>query len=201
MGKGDALFDPATGERKYLNREERRAFFQATLLEEADVKYYCQLIYYTGCRTSEALQLSPARLDYSSNMITFRNLKQGKDRNGIEIVRYRQNELPESYLHELQGVYGILKRQKSKAAAKAPLWGFTDRTGYNYVTRVMAKAGITGSKATPRGLRHSMGVSLVLAKVPVSTVQRVLGHASISNTIIYLDVIEDERREMVSQVW
>ena len=82
-----------------------------------------------------------------------------------------------------------------------PVWKFTERTAYNYVTRVMAKANITGKAASPRGLRHSMGVSLAMAKVPVSTIQQVLGHASIANTMIYLDVVDDERRELVSQVW
>jgi len=33
------LTDPVTGHRKYLNREERKAFFAATQLQEAKVKY------------------------------------------------------------------------------------------------------------------------------------------------------------------
>lgn len=201
MPRQSPLLDLTTGERKYLNHDERKAFFQATLLEEADVKYYCQFLYYTGCRVSEGLQITPARLDYGNKTATIRSLKQGTDRHGKEIIRYRVNELPESYLHELQGVYSILKHQKSAKAASEPLWKFTDRTAYNYVTRVMKKAGITGKMASPRGLRHSMGVSLALNKVPLNTIQRVLGHASVNNTMVYLDVIEDERRQLISQVW
>lgn len=195
------LIDSKSGERKYLNRDERKAFLAATQLEEAKVKYYCQLLYYTGCRVAEGLQLSPTLLDYSSRTVTFRTLKQGKDKNNNDITRHRVNELPEAYMNELQGVYGILKKQKSAKLATLPIWDFTERTAYNYVTRVMANAGITGRAASPRGLRHSMGVSLAMAKVPVGTIQQVLGHASITNTMIYLDVVDDERRQLVSQVW
>lgn len=194
------LFDIKTGERKYLNREEREAFFKATLLEEAHVKYYCQLLYYTGCRLSEALEVTPERFDYAEKGVVFRTLKQGTDKEGNPIIRYRFNELPETYLNEIQGIYGILRKQGSKAGA-LPLWDYTDRTARTYVKQVMAKAGITGKKATPRGLRHSMGVILALNKVPANTIKNVLGHAAIKNTLIYLEIIDDERRELVSQVW
>lgn len=200
MALSKELFDIKTGERKYLNREEREAFFKATLLEEAHVKYYCQLLYYTGCRLSEALEVTAERFDYTQKGVVFRTLKQGKDKDGNPIIRYRFNELPETYMNEIQGIYGILRKQGTKAGA-LPLWDFTDRTARTYVKRVMAKAGVTGKKATPRGLRHSMGVILALNKVPANTIKNVLGHAAIKNTLIYLEIIDDERRELVSQVW
>ena len=201
MKAQESLFDEETGERKYLDPQERRAFFAATQLEEADAKYFCQMLYFTGCRLNEALQVTPRRLDYSSHQVRFRTLKQGRDKDEKPIIRNRNNELPEGYLNELQGVYSILKKQKGKKAAVKPLWGFTDRTGRNYVYRVMEKAGITGLKATPKGLRHSMGVSLALNKVPATTIQKVLGHRRIQSTFIYLNVVGDERRQLVSQVW
>ncbi|WP_157976255.1 tyrosine-type recombinase/integrase [Lewinella sp. IMCC34191] len=71
----------------------------------------------------------------------------------------------------------------------------------NYVADVMRAAGITGKKATSRGLRHSMGVMLAMEKAPVSVIQKVLGHASVKNTMIYLDILDDERRQLISQVW
>ena len=194
------LFDVATGERKYLNREERKAFFEATLLEEAHIKYYCQLLYYTGCRLSEALEVTPDRFDYAQKGVILRTLKQGNDQHGEPIIRHRFNELPKTYLEEIQGIYGILRKQGGKTG-QVPLWSFSDRTARTYVKQIMEKAGITGRKATARGLRHSMGVILALNKVPANTIKNVLGHAAIKNTMIYLDIIEDERRELVSQVW
>ena len=196
------LYDIKTGERKYLNKEERLAFFKATLLEEANIKYYCQLLYYTGCRLSEGLELTPDKFDYSQKGAVIRTLKQGKDKDDKPIIRYRFNELPETYLHEIQGVYNILKKQKSdKKKDKAQIWNFSDRSARTYVKQIMAKAGITGAKATPRGLRHSIGVMLAVNKVPINVIQTVLGHARIQNTMIYMQVVEEERRNLVSQVW
>lgn len=200
MSLPSELYDLETGERKYLNKEERAAFFDATLLEEAKVKYYCQMIYYTGCRLSEALEVFPDRFDYSEKGVIFRTLKQGKDKNDKPIIRHRFNELPETYLHELQGVYRILKH-KGKETGKQPIWDFSDRTARTYVKQVMDKAGIGGIKSTARGLRHSMGVALALNNVPVNTIKKLLGHKSINNTMIYLEIVELERRELVSRVW
>jgi integrase len=194
------LTDSVTGHRKYLNKEERKAFFTATQLQEAKIKYLSQFIYYTGCRLSEALEVTPARLDYANKTVTIRTLKQGT-RNGEQVIRYRSNELPESFLNELQGVYNMLKLQGSPKTSDRPLWPVTDRTARKYVKQVMEVAEIVGKHATPRGLRHSMGVSLAMNKVPANIIQKVLGHASEANTMVYLDVVQDERRELVSQVW
>ncbi len=201
MASLDTLIDPRSGERKYLNAEERRAFLEGTLLKEANRKYYCQLLYFTGCRVAEGLQVTPRRLDYADRSVGFQTLKQGKDAAGEQRTRYRSNELPEAYLQELQGVYSILKRKKSAKQADVRIWGFTERTAYNYVTEVMAEVGITGPGASPKGLRHGMGVALAMNGVPATVVQKVLGHSRIENTLIYLELVGREKRELVSRVW
>ena len=195
------LKDPTTGERKYLDREERRAFLDATQQQEPRKKYYCQLLYYTGCRLSEALAVSYNNFDFQRYYVTIRTLKQGT-RDGQPVERYRDNELPESYLHEIQGFYATIRgRRRHQIVATEPLWSISDRMARHYVADVMAAAGITGRKATSRGLRHSMGVMLAMEKVPVSVIQKVLGHSSVKNTMIYLDILDDERRQLISQVW
>lgn len=65
----------------------------------------------------------------------------------------------------------------------------------------MERASIEGTKATPRGLRHSMGVMLAMNKVPANIIQNVLGHSNIKNTLIYMEIVEQERRSLVSQIW
>jgi site-specific recombinase XerD len=194
------LIDPETRERKYLDRAERQAFLEATKQQEAKKKYYCQLLYYTGCRLSEALEVSYDKLNFEEGFVQFRTLKQ-KKRSGTPAGN-RFNELPASFLNEIQGFYATVRGRRPHAKASAePLWPISDRQARNYVTEVMAAAGITGKKASSRGLRHSMGVMLAIDKVPVNVIQEVLGHASIRNTMIYLDIVGDERRQMVSQTW
>lgn len=195
------LYDLASGERKYLNREERSAFLKATQLQEQKTKFYCQLLYYTGCRLSEALEVSFDRFDYDKKGVMIRTLKQGS-RDGRPVERYRFNELPESYLNELRGFFMAMRgKRRQEAAAAERLWPVSTRMANNYVATVMQAAGIAGKKASSRGLRHSMGVMLALEKVPVSVIRKVLGHAAIKNTLIYLDIIEDDRRDLVAQIW
>ena len=190
------LIDPKTGERKYLNREERKAFKEALRHKKPDVKFYCLMLYYTGCRLSEALEVSPNRLDYAERHVILRTLKQAKGRQET----YRLVELPEEYLTSLQDVYEA-KSKKGIRAGEKPLWNFSSRTAQNHVKSVMKEAGITGKKASSRGLRHSMGVMLALDKVPANVIQNILGHAAIKNTLIYLQVIGEERRQMISGTW
>ena len=196
-----ALFDAKTGERKYLNEAERKAFLGATSYEERDVKFFCRFLYYTGARTNEALSIAPRSIDFSQKGVVIRTLKQGKDEAGNDKNRYRFIELPDTFLENFNDNYEIQKKQNVQKQRDIKIWKFTDRTGHNYVKKVMAKAGITGRKACPRGLRHALGVALVLNRVPLPRVQEWLGHANIKNTEIYTYVIGDERREMMARIW
>jgi integrase len=45
-----------------------------------------------------------------------------------------------------------------------------------------------------------MGVMLARERIPVNVIQKVLGHASVKNTMIYLNILDDERRQLVSQI-
>ena len=190
------LIDAYTGERKYLNREERKAFKNAAAFMEPNICTYCMMIYYTGCRLSEALEVTPDRLDYDDRRVLIRTLKQNPERKD----KYRLIELPQSYLATLESLYKARTRQGTRTSKKR-LWSFTDRTGQNYIKKVMNAAGIEGKKATSRGLRHSMGVMLALDKVPAGVIQDILGHTSAESTLIYMQVLGEDRRGLISKVW
>lgn len=190
------LIDIYTGERKYLNREERHAFKEAATFMEPDIRTFCLMIYYTGCRLSEALEVTPDKLDYDGRRVLIRTLKQNPDRKD----KYRLVELPEAYLGDLQSLYKARDRKGTKSGKKR-LWSFTDRTGQNYIKKVMDAAGIEGRKATSRGLRHSMGVMLALDKVPANVIQDILGHTSAESTLIYMQVLGEDRRGLIANVW
>ena len=51
------------GGRKYLTADERRAFLAATDRAPRDVRAFCHLLAWTGCRISEALALTAERVD------------------------------------------------------------------------------------------------------------------------------------------
>ena len=58
----------------------------------------------------------------------------------------------------------------------------------------MEGAGIVGRHACPRGLRHGFGVGTLQAGVPLTLVQRWLGHARLTTTAIYAEVSGPEER-------
>ena len=69
------------------------------------------------------------------------------------------------------------------------------------VKSVMEAAGIVGSQACPKGLRHGFGIACAEKNVPVSLIRQWLGHASIETTMIYLDAVGKEEREFAKRTW
>ena len=63
------LFDLA-GNRLYLNADERRSFMAASRQARPEVRTFCETLHYTGCRISEALEITPKRVDLSAGQIT-----------------------------------------------------------------------------------------------------------------------------------
>lgn len=68
------LFDQA-GNRKYLTADERRAFLKAADRAPREVRTFCHLLRFSGCRISEALALTCDRIDFANGTVTFESLK------------------------------------------------------------------------------------------------------------------------------
>ena len=75
---------------------------------------------------------------------------------------------------------------------------FTGTCGCN---PIMARAGIAGPQASPKGLRHGFGVACIEKGIPLNLVQRWLGHAQLSTTAIYADVVGEEERHIAARLW
>lgn len=74
-------------------------------------------------------------------------------------------------------------------------------TAYRHVTSVMSSAGIVGTHASPKGLRHTFGVNAVQSGVPLNMLQRWLGHADIKTTSIYANALGPEERAIACKMW
>ena len=185
----------AEGKRKYLNAEELDRFIAAAIKQErAHVRTLCLVLAHTGCRISEALNLTTASIDIGEGAITFRTLKQrGK-------VRYRSVPVPESTLDALELVHGVRKAQRSKKPPVS-LWSWGRTQAYNHVKEVMDSAEVHGLHATPKGLRHGFGVRTIQKTRNPRLVQKWLGHASLETSTIYMDVIDQEEKEAARGMW
>jgi integrase len=177
------------GKRKYLNHLERRAFLRV-IQQEPDAlrRAFCLTLFYTGCRISEALNLTAERIDLSGKAVVFETLKQRKK--GC----FRAVPIPDSLV-------ALLRQVLTDIAATARVWSFSRATAYRLVTGYMAQAGIAGGMACPKGFRHGFAVACLSQKIPLPTVQKWLGHARLETTAIYLQVSGDEERELAKRLW
>ena len=181
------------GGRKYLTAEERRAFLAAADRAPRDVRAFCHLLAWSGCRISEALALTTERVDVAGAAITFESLK--KRRRGV----FRVVPIPPELATMLDLVFGL--RERRGAAKRELLWPWSRATAWRRAKEVLSAAGVAGLHASPKGLRHGLGVNAVGQGVPLNLVQRWLGHAQLSTTAIYAEAVGEEERAIAARMW
>ncbi len=181
------------GQRKYLNTGERTRFLDATRRAPAEVRTFCLMLAHTGCRISEALNLTAADIQPESGCVSIRCLK----KRGKVVVR--EVPVPRPFLTELERVHHL--RQALTTSSNAALWGWGRTTAWRLVKEVMAEAGLNRLAASPKGLRHGFGVHAVCSGVPLNLVQKWLGHADIATTAIYANALGPEEREIAARMW
>jgi site-specific recombinase XerD len=177
------------GQRKYLNSDERARFLVAAQRVSPEVRTFCLTLVYTGCRVSEALNLTGADIELTSGLIAIRSLKKR------HVVAVREIPVPSSLLDELAEVHSL------SAMVSYRLWPWGRTRGWQAVKRVMNEAGISSLPASPKGLRHAFGVHAVLSGVPLNLIQKWLGHADIATTAIYTNVLGPEERRVAERMW
>lgn len=180
------LFD-ADGGRRYLSGRELRRFLKEARRRDALTCAFCTLLAFTGCRISEALALTPQRLDTATGCVVFRTLKRRK-------VLFRAIPVPPDLMASL------LKITK-KRAAHDTLWPWSRPTAWRRVKAVMDAAGICGPQAMPKGLRHGFGVANAEENVPMATTQKWLGHATLETTAIYQQAVGREEKAFAKRLW
>jgi integrase len=181
------------GARKYLTREEHTRFLRAADQAPRDVRAFCHTLAWTGCRISEALALTGERIDVAAGAITFETLK--KRQRGL----FRSVPIPPALATMLDLVFGL--RSLRGPARGVPLWPWSRATAWRRIKEVLAEAGISGAQASPKGLRHAMGVAAVGQGIPLNMVQRWLGHAQLTTTAIYAEAVGEEERAIAARLW
>lgn len=192
---GTHLHSSSTGERLYLNPGERDLFLAATRFEETNVKYFCQMLFYTGAKLNEVIGITFDSIDLEKKGVVIATLMQRRK----DVFRFI--DLPTDFIEVLNDVYQIKRNQTDEKKGGQPVWDFTGRTGENYIKKVMTAAGITGKQANARGLRHSFGMAAAESRIPPHQIQQWLGHRNPSGTAAYTRVIETERRNLAEKLW
>jgi integrase/recombinase XerD len=184
-----------SGSRKYLNAAEWRRFLESAQQLPPPERLFCQVLAWTGARISEVLGLTPASIDIESGVASITTLKRRK--RGI----VRQVPLPWDVLEELDREFNLREAQRDPELVNERIWRFSRTTAWRRVKEIMASAGIVGTPAMPKGLRHAFGVNAFQSNVPPHLVQRWLGHASLRTTSIYGDVVGPDERAFAERMW
>ncbi|MHA6287128.1 tyrosine-type recombinase/integrase [Maricaulis sp. CAU 1757] len=177
------------GRRKYLTLEERERFIVTAQKLPLPEQTFCLLIAFTGCRISEALELTAGQVDRSMRAVVFRSLKKRRP----EPI-YRAVPLPDWLLEKLA-------RQSFRLSEGIRLWPWGRSKGWAVIKRAMAESGLSGMHACPKGLRHGFGIAAVQRGVPLNLLQRWLGHAKLETTAIYANAIGAEERRLAERLW
>ena len=98
-----------TGERLYLDAGERAAFLLALDAEAPAERMYGRTLHYTGCRPTEALQLTVGRVLVSEQALVLRSIKKRRiDRRGRERApQYRTVPVPAALIEGLDLVFNL----------------------------------------------------------------------------------------------
>lgn len=149
-------------------------------LKERDTLMVLMLAY-TGMRRSELLSLKVRDINFHSAML--RVTGKGQNQRTIPTAPTIYHQL-QKYTQDMQPgdlVFPIKPRR---------LWAL--------VSRYARQAGI--DNFSPKSLRHYFATQLIEANVSLKTAQELLGHADISSTAVYLDVIPKHLTNAVSRL-
>ncbi len=206
------LYDPETQERLYLDAKERERFLEvADKLDNRAHCLLCEVVHWTGCRISEALELTPRRIDIDNRVIRYRTIKKRKyTRQGeLKAAVFRDVPISKELARSLDMCFEIRKARKTRKGLDDLLWPnqadpqrpIARTTGWRIIKRALDAAGVEGPQATAKGLRHGYAVAMILGGLDVRILQSRLGHESADTTAIYLQVVGDEAHQLDGDAW
>jgi site-specific recombinase XerD len=147
------------------------------------------LFYGTGLRLNELRNVTMADIDSKAFQVKVIQGKGNKDRFTIlpkhllEALRdYYRKYLPQTYLFEGQ--------KKGKP--------MHERSIQHFMQQNIAKIGLGGKDYSAHTLRHSFATHLLDAGCDLHTIKELLGHSSLSTTMIYLHLQQSKRASIVS---
>lgn len=189
------------GNRLYLTQDERISFLKASGDETRENRMFCYILHYTGCRPSEALELTTDRIHVATKEVIIRSLKKRaySTSGALNKPKYRSIPIPCVLMDQIDLVFDI-SRRKHKSDL---LFTMSRSTAWRLIKKVMDNAGIKGKQATSKGLRHGFGIAMLSKSnpLPLNILRDLMGHCDSKTTEIYLQAIGDEKRNLVMEAW
>jgi site-specific recombinase XerD len=155
----------------------------ARLIDAADGLYHrtmLMVLYSTGMRSAELLQLQVADIDSRRMLIHIRHGKGGRD---------RYVPLSLTLLATLRVYYRWMRPQTWLFPGTVHNWRadkpITKRVLWNAVVIAAERAGLH-KRVSPHLIRHSYATHLLESGADLRTIQLLLGHVEVRHTVLYL---------------
>ncbi|WP_182048889.1 site-specific tyrosine recombinase XerD [Changpingibacter yushuensis] len=151
-----------------------------------------EVLYGTGARISEAVNLSPDDIDIEERSI--RLFGKGRKERILPLGSYAINAV-NAYL--VRARPELAKRGTGSPFLFLNLRGrqLSRQTAWGIIQAAAARAHLT-DHVSPHTLRHSFATHLLQGGADVRVVQELLGHSSVTTTQIYTQVTRDTVREV-----
>ncbi len=162
---------------KYLTREEWQKLRGS--IDNFRDKVLIELLYETGMRVGELSKIRIEDIDFESAFIRIAG-QNTKTRIGRTVY------VPEEILNNIKGYLKFVKKKSGS------LFHISVRRIEQLLEKYSKKAGV---KARPHTLRHSHIVHALLDKVPLSAVQKQVGHKNLATTQIYSELAPEQVKE------
>jgi integrase/recombinase XerD len=158
------------------------------VLDNIKHKLIIQILFGSGLRVSELVDLKINDIDFIRQVINIRQGKGAKDR--ISIISKQTLFNIEKYLKEYQPLIYLF--ESHEAGEKLSV-----RTAQKVVEIAVEKAGIN-KDISAHSLRHSFATHLLENGTDIRYIQELLGHARLETTQIYTKVANNKLRDIKS---
>ncbi|MBS3816761.1 MAG: tyrosine-type recombinase/integrase [Candidatus Thermoplasmatota archaeon] len=169
---------------KYLKEDEVRKLLNAPERQKTRDRLILRILYRCGLRVSELTSLRIEDIDVEEGMITVRGGKGDKDRvvpiddDTLDLIQLYKDDAEEGVLILSQRNEPLSTRQVERIVKK-----YADKTDIK-------------KNVYPHMLRHSFAVHCLKSGMNLRSVQKMLGHSSLTTTQIYLDLTgEDVKKD------
>lgn len=153
-------------------------------------KAMLELMYATGLRVSELINLKMQDIDFSQDII--RTFGKGSKERVIPIGDYAKEYL-EKYIYEYRG--SMLKKENTEYLFLNNHGKQMTRQGFFKIIKKIAKEKGINKELSPHTLRHSFASHLLKYGADLRTIQELLGHSDISTTQIYTHITNEELKK------
>ena len=152
---------------------------------DGDLQLIVMLLYGSGLRLNEALQLRIKDVDLARRIVTVRDGKGGKDRRTVfpEQAMLRMSDWRWAW------VFPAARQYRDRESGQMMRYHVYETTVQRAITNAANLAEIP-KRVTAHTFRHSFATQLLRAGYDIRTVQSLLGHRDVSTTMLYLHVLE-----------